>query len=386
MRILFVHEVNYLEKPVFEMHEFPELLASHGHTVTFMDYAESPKVFPRTLQTMDRMINGRVISDAFLRLVTQPQLAPGVIGRIIAAVLFPLSYMKVVKRFRPEIIVCYGVPTNGWQTVLISKFFQIPVIYRAIDSSTDIRPSKLKTLIAVAEQVVCRYATLVVANNLILSKHCQKLGATRAIVIAPGFSHYGHYSPRNVAPEADYVFMGTLFPFCGLVELVESIAARQDTRHLQFLIVGDGPDRRRLEAKIAELGLQEQFTFTGYTPFESVFNAISRARMGIVPFLRCRAADLALPAKVFQYLLAERPVVSTPLEGLTSTVPPGCGVIFAAPGQPFVDELLQLAEDSKRCQEASLAAVRLLNEKFNWTTQIRAFEDALAHAQIAHKQ
>ena len=33
MKILFIHEVNYRAKVVFEMHEFPELLSLAGHEV-----------------------------------------------------------------------------------------------------------------------------------------------------------------------------------------------------------------------------------------------------------------------------------------------------------------------------------------------------------------
>ena len=40
MRLLFIHEVNYRDKVVFEMHDFPELLALAGHDVTFIDFGE----------------------------------------------------------------------------------------------------------------------------------------------------------------------------------------------------------------------------------------------------------------------------------------------------------------------------------------------------------
>ena len=40
MRILFVHEVNWRRKIVFEIHDFPELLSLRGHDVVFIDFAE----------------------------------------------------------------------------------------------------------------------------------------------------------------------------------------------------------------------------------------------------------------------------------------------------------------------------------------------------------
>ncbi len=40
MNILVLHEVDYLKKVVYEVHDIPELLASRGHDVTFIDYEE----------------------------------------------------------------------------------------------------------------------------------------------------------------------------------------------------------------------------------------------------------------------------------------------------------------------------------------------------------
>ena len=38
--LLFIHEVDYLQKPIFEMHEFPEGLAERGWSVHFIDFVE----------------------------------------------------------------------------------------------------------------------------------------------------------------------------------------------------------------------------------------------------------------------------------------------------------------------------------------------------------
>ena len=40
MKILVLHEIDYLEKVIYEIHEFPELLARAGHEVTFFHFQE----------------------------------------------------------------------------------------------------------------------------------------------------------------------------------------------------------------------------------------------------------------------------------------------------------------------------------------------------------
>src|SRR5438067_11837662 len=41
MRIVVVHEVNYLEKIIYEYQILPEILSLLGHEITIIDYAET---------------------------------------------------------------------------------------------------------------------------------------------------------------------------------------------------------------------------------------------------------------------------------------------------------------------------------------------------------
>ena len=50
--------------------------------------------------------------------------------------------------------------------------------------------------------------------------------------------------------------------FDEVIELMPALLRRFPT--LKYLIVGDGPDRRRLEAKVRGLGLANHVVFTGY--------------------------------------------------------------------------------------------------------------------------
>ncbi|CAJ0998104.1 glycosyltransferase [Sodalis praecaptivus] len=56
-------------------------------------------------------------------------------------------------------------------------------------------------------------------------------------------------------------------------------------RHLglQFLVVGDGPQRHRLEAEVAHYGLQAQFVITGFIPNDQVATAIAACRVIVMP-------------------------------------------------------------------------------------------------------
>jgi hypothetical protein len=40
MKILFVHEVSWFSKVVYEIHDFPELLSLSGNDVSFLEFEE----------------------------------------------------------------------------------------------------------------------------------------------------------------------------------------------------------------------------------------------------------------------------------------------------------------------------------------------------------
>lgn len=64
MKILFIHEVNYRGKVVFEMHEFPELLALAGHEVHFLEFPEDIGIRNFSLRTRRQTISGKAYPEA----------------------------------------------------------------------------------------------------------------------------------------------------------------------------------------------------------------------------------------------------------------------------------------------------------------------------------
>jgi hypothetical protein len=60
MKILVLHEIDYLEKVIYEIHEFPELLAKVGHDVTFFHFQEGANRAKKNLFRKKEIV-GRVV-------------------------------------------------------------------------------------------------------------------------------------------------------------------------------------------------------------------------------------------------------------------------------------------------------------------------------------
>jgi glycosyltransferase involved in cell wall biosynthesis len=127
---------------------------------------------------------------------------------------------------------------------------------------------------------------------------------------------------RQLGYSDEHVVIGKiarLFRLKGHDDVIAS-AGKVVARHPQtrFLFVGDGAWRQRLERRIVEAGLAEQFQFTGLVPPEHLPELI--AAMDIVVHASLREG---LARVLPQALIAGKPVVSYDVDGAREVVLPG---------------------------------------------------------------
>ena len=332
MRILFLHEVNYLEKPIFEMHEFPEHLALRGHQVGFVQFPEGWDKAKIKSQGFKSEIQGRVVPQARITLYT-PQLASGsLFGRLLTALTFGSAFKKVVDDFRPDVIVSFSVPTSGWQALRVAMQRKIPYVFRALDVSHKIRKNLFSRLIFIAEKYVYKNATWVSANNPAMAKYCMSMGAEpkRISVDLPpiDLEHFGRASGhrkeirKTLGLDQNHqviLYMGSFFYFSGLPEFVREFAKRASGNQ-RLVLIGGGEQERELRKLVSELDVDEKVIFTGFVSFGDLPRYLSAADVAINTMHRSLVSNAALPNKVIQYLAAGLPVVSTDLDGLRFTL------------------------------------------------------------------
>lgn len=365
MKILFIHEVNYRSKVVFEMHEFPELLAARGHEVTFFHFPEGEHtVSPNSwaVRTSVTDIPGRALPDQRIRLITPPHIGGRPTERMLAPVLNMPSLRHLIASGDFDAIVSYSVPTTGWQAVHFAKRANVPFLFRAIDISHSLRKTRFGPLIKRAERYVYEHADLVSANNPALLAYCRENGAPddRLVINLPPLDTE-HFSPGPKNPEllrrlgiaeSDKVilFMGTLFRFAGLADVMKTLRPSLKTRRdLRLVILGDGEDREHLYALRASLDLEDEVVFTGRIEYEDLPEYLRLADVAINPFEHSLTTDCALPHKVLQYLAVGLPTISTDLAGLVGVLGPDSGSHFEISPSIVAQRALEvLDQDSLR--------------------------------------
>lgn len=393
MKILFVHEVSWFNKVVYEMHDFPELLSLNGHEVHFLDFDEGK---PRARWKPVTTIESRAHKGSQVSVTTPPRFLPGILGRLLATIIKPLVFIQLVKQIKPDVVVTYSIPTSGWQITNICNRKNIPIVARVIDIPHLLRETHFRPLVKWSEKYVFRNASFVSTHNEALRQYCIGLGAApaKSSVIYPGIDTIRFFPapPRHdlqtkmgIQPtDKVLLFMGTIFRFSGLIELLTELtpALRLD-KSLKFLILGDGEDFNRLHQLAITLGLQNQVIMPGRIEYDLLADYLRLGHVALLPFKQELVTHGALPGKVLQYLACGLSTVATPLNGLQSMIPPNQGILYANDSQEMANMAIDLVSKPDQQHQLASLGLDLMTLHSNWNTQIQSFEQMIASFQRA---
>jgi len=392
LKILFVHEVSWFSKVVYEIHDFPELLSLNGHEVHFLEFEEEQS---RTRFKSITSTESRSHSSSKVFVTSPPHLFSGILRRFAAIVIHPLIFLRLTKKIKPNVVITYSIPTSGWQIVTICKLLDIPVVVRAIDVSHKLRKTRLEPAIKIAERFVYKHADHVCANNDALRQYCVEMGANadRSSVIYPGIDRK-RFSPSIARQDLQdalgikksdkvLLFMGTLFRFSGLAELINELApSLLSNQSLKLLILGEGEDFNRLQQLSDDLKLSSQIIMTGRIEYDDLADYLCLGDVALLPFSPGIVTHNAFPGKVLQYLACGLPTVATPLDGLKSMIPQGQGVIYANDYSELASAAISLVENTNQQKLLSERGLVSLTQHCDWTSQIIKFENLLERISV----
>ena len=383
MNFLFIHEVNWREKVTFEIHDIPELLSIAGHSVTFIDYPEvsidkKSKNF-RPFRTTFSRIQSRTHNGSTVEVRTPGRILPGTADRLVASLTFVPLLIKTIRSKKIDLIVLYGVPTNGWQTVLVAKLLRVPVIFRAIDVSHLLRGSLYKNLIRTAERFIYKNVDHISVHNAALAEYCSSFGAnSKNISInyprldTKRFARFARdqdlASNYGITEKNKVVFYrGTLYRFCGLEQFLELFAETlRNDQNIFVLIIGSGEAKKDIAETIDRLGVQNQVVLRPFVEYSELVKHICLADVSVNTFVPSLVTDCALPGRVLQSLACGIPVVSTPLKGLISYTGDSKSVVYAPLGVEFVQAVNDLLLNKSERDLLSVAGRELVASKGDW--------------------
>nr|WP_278260002.1 glycosyltransferase family 4 protein [Nocardioides convexus] len=137
------------------------------------------------------------------------------------------------------------------------------------------------------------------------------------------------------------------------------VAATARLPQVRLTLVGDGPERERVEAAVAAAGSAERVSFAGFQADPAPYLRAADV------FVLCSAAE-ACPMALLQAMACGTPVVATRVGGVPEIVRHGVDGFLVDPGQPeqIRSALGWLAADLPLRRAMSVSARRRVLERF----------------------
>jgi len=135
-----------------------------------------------------------------------------------------------------------------------------------------------------------------------------------------------------------------------------------------FMIVGEGFMGKGLEKLVEELGIQDEFIFTGSVPHHKVPGYIAAADICVAPFRDTRVTRCKSPLKIVEYLACGKAIVASNVGEVKKMI--GGAGILVEPGDfhSLAKGILKLLKDDKLRVNLGNFARRRAERKYNWET------------------
>lgn len=174
----------------------------------------------------------------------------------------------------------------------------------------------------------------------------------------------------EVSPITRLVSIGRLTPAKGQVLLIQACAklvAQDVPFHLHM--IGDGPDRARVEAEIDKLDLRKYVTLHGAQTQDWVRKELAQSDVFVLP-----SFAEGIPVVLMEAMSSYVPCISSPVNGIPELIEHGRTGLLATPGDvdSLVQQLATLCAQPEKRRQMALEAYEKVTMHFDLLTNVRA--------------
>ena len=381
LNILIIHEIDWINKVVFEPHHLSELFSKSGHDVFVIDCQDTKnKNIISGFKTKIIHDYSRIYDDASITLIHPPSILIKGLNRISHFFSCKKIIKKIIVEKKIDLILLYGAITNGIQTIKIAKELKVPVVYRLLDISHGlVKIPIVRNLAKQCEIQVLSNATCVLATTPDLSRYAIEMGSHEKSVESFPLG-INTYDFRIIEKNLDLakslgisenddviVFIGTIYPFAGLLELISDFDIIEKIHpNAKLLIVGGGPSYNELQKLVVKKKLNSKVILTNFKPQKELLQYISLADICINPFQINYLTNRILPTKILEYFACGKPVLSTPLFGTKELLPDEKYGILYSNSEDFAKTLSTLLLDKDRLEQLGKQAFEYVQKNHDW--------------------
>jgi glycosyltransferase involved in cell wall biosynthesis len=226
-----------------------------------------------------------------------------------------------------DVVLCESPPLFlGISAWLLSKFKRAKFIFNV----SDLWPESAEKLGLVSnrfflgmaqrlEEFLYRNSTIVTGQTQGIVSNIQGRFPTKKVYWLPNGVDLSFYNPDRVTStwredngfttnQFIFLYAGIIGHAQGLEVIIEAANRLKGEDEIQFVLVGEGPEKERLMAMKEHYGLDHVHFFPA-VPKEQMPSVVQASTMSIVPLKKLALFEGAIPSKIFENLAMKKPVL-----------------------------------------------------------------------------
>ncbi|GMT48499.1 MAG: 1,2-diacylglycerol 3-glucosyltransferase [bacterium] len=278
---------------------------------------------------------------------------------------------KIAKNFDPKVsFAFFGLPC-GISTLLIKVLYGIPYIVSLrgadvpgfIERQIHFYHFIAKPLI----RYIWKKASYVITNSQGLKELALKSSRDIKIEVIANGVDADHYQPCKLCDNGikKILFVGRLSKQKGIQYLLNSISILKEKNinsfHLE--IIGDGPDKAKLEEEVTNKQLEKQISLLGWVDKKAIYKKYQEASIFVFPSL-----SEGMPNVILEAMASGLPILATRIAGNEELVREGKNgyLVEVEDSQALADKLIELLQETDRLIEMGNMSRKIAYEEYSW--------------------
>lgn len=143
---------------------------------------------------------------------------------------------------------------------------------------------------------------------------------------------------------------------------------RKKVPNALLVLVGTGANLQELEVLVSELKLSDHVSFEGWQKAEMMASYNQVSDICLIPHLKTEHTDHTIPHKLFQYMLLEKPVVSTDCKPLKRILEEShAGLSYASNDhEDMAKQIIYLYEHPEERQRMGRNGAMAVQDRYTW--------------------
>lgn len=175
--------------------------------------------------------------------------------------------------------------------------------------------------------------------------------------------------PRAPSGPFELLFVGRLVERKGVHLLLEALTRLPEGRPVALQVVGDGPERTRLEARVRELGLGGSVVFHGFVPRAELERRVAGCDALVLPAVMDAKGDTeGLGVVLLEAMAYGKPVIASAAGGIVDIVRDGRNGFLVPPGDAdaLARAIRRLTADPELATSMGAAGREDVRTGFSW--------------------